>query len=371
MTRSSTGARLLALLAVGCLIATAPGCTRRKRSYLISPPEGIALDSTGRVARRFLNDSLSLAAMIGGASDQDTTLVNPYRMAGSGGQIYLVEVDQRVLCFDTAGALRWVRGGEGGGPGEFRNIRDMKIGPEGQIWLHDPAAARVTILRPDGSRARTISLIGVGHSETIAPLPGGRFVLLPAYAARDVVYLSATGDTTASGMLPWDGYAQLELLARGHQTAVDPATGHWVFGFRYGNGWFAFNQDSGHTSVRRFYAEPTSFPPVIREMLPDGSIGTKLVRTPVSGLDLALKGDTLFVLFGGVGDLRRRVLDLFSWNSGNYLGTLRLPEPAEIVSLFGNLLVTYSSDPRPTVRVYRRAELTGLGAATAAPQLSQ
>ncbi len=337
-----------ALLATVFLLS---GCTA-DRSHIVLPPDGFALDSTGRTPRRFLTDSLELVAVVGGQSERDTTLLEPYLITAWNDRVYLVESDQRILAYDATGHRRWVQGTSGGGPGEYRNIRDLKFGPDHHLWIHDPVSARITRLDTLGAVAGLIQLQSVGHSETMVPGRDGGASLLPSYADADILHVDSTGVVVHRDTLRWDGYHALEVLSRGHRTAVDPVSGRWALGFEYGNGWFALDTNQG--SGRRYYVEPTRFPPVIKEVRNGGqSIGTKLVRSEQSGIDLSLVGDTLFVLFGGK-ELRRQVLDLYGWGSGNYFGSLRLPERVEYAAVSGPYLYTLSSNPLPQLMVYRR-----------------
>jgi hypothetical protein len=188
----------------------------------------------------------------------------------------------------------------------------------------------------------------------MVPLKGGGLVLFPSDDTRDIAYLSAAGAAAGTDSFPWSGFRKLEYLARGIRTAVDRVTGRWAAGFIYGNGWFTFDSSPGSGSSRRFYIEPTRFPPVIKEYDAHGGVGTGLVRTPGSALDLALRADTLFVLFDGQEPDRRRKLDLYGWKSGTYLGSIRLPDPADLIGVAGHFVAVYTSQPVPTLTIYRR-----------------
>ncbi len=348
LTRLFTGAQpilLAAGLAGGCL-------DRGKRSEVVFPPGGMALDSAGSERRVYSTDSLRPVVQVGGASDQDTTLINPYIMASDEGGVYLFEADNRIVRFDTTGTRRWVQGRDGGGPGEYRNPRDMEIGPDRGVWLVDPESGRVTVVDAEQGRVRAMFTMRVAYSALITPLHGG-FALYPSDLARDIFYFNERGDTVGTDTIPWSGFRQLEYLARGLHAAVDPQTGRWVLGFMYGNGWFAFDS-AGRGSSRRYYVEPTRFPPVLKEHFADGSIGTKLVRTAGSALDMDLRGDTVFVLFDGQEPDRRRKLDSYSWQTGNYLGSILLPEPADEIGLCGRYLAVFSSRPVPKLTFYVR-----------------
>lgn len=344
--RHHCGARELALT-----LLVAGACRSGEHATVIFPPGGMAIDSTGRQERTWTRDTLVLLRQVGGASDGDTTLFNPYLMAMDANQVYLVEPDSRILCFDTLGHLRWVQGKSGAGPGEYRNPRDLKVAPDGRLWVLDPENGRLTILGREQGKVLVMQPLKVGYSEAITPLRSG-FAVYPPDQQGDIHYFSTAGDPTGVDTLKWDGYRQLESLARQHRTAVDRRSGRWAFGLIYGNGWFAFDS-AGQGSGRRYYVEPTGFPAVER-VVKGNTIQTSLIRSPASALDLYLTADTLFVLFDGSGPLRRRKVDMYDVQTGKYYGSFQLPEPSDNIGVSGNLLVVLATNPVPHLTYYRR-----------------
>jgi hypothetical protein len=314
----------------------------------------MALDSSGSEPRHSLATTLELVATYGGGSVEDTALIDPYRMAADRDRFFLLEPDQRVLCFDTTGHLLWTQGKEGGGPGEYRNVRDMKVGVDGRLWLLDPSSARATILNRSGKVAQMLRLAGMPHSETLVTLPDGRFAVFPRFSEGEVAYFTPAGQPAGLDTLRWAGFRELDPMARGFLTATDPARGQWAVGFIWGNGWFAADSGGRWLSGRRYYVEPTRFAPVVKEYYPNGDIETKIIRTPAAALDFVLRDDTLYVLFDGQDPERRKKLDLYALGTGNYLGTIRLPEPADNIGLAGPFLGIYSSRPVPRLLIYRR-----------------
>lgn len=343
--------RLVRHLSWALLTAALAGCGTEQRGKVVFPPGGLALDSTGRRDRSLLNDTLIRIRTVGGASDEDTTLVNPYLMAMDADQVYLMEMDGRILCYDTVGQLRWVQGKEGGGPGEFRGPRDIKVGPDGRVWIVDPPSGRITVLKRTSGKVDTMMSLGVGHTEVLAPL-GQRYAVFPPDGGADIEYFTSKGQKLGSDSLPWSGYHQLESLSRQLKAGVDRSSGHWAVGFIYGNGWFAYDS-AGKASNRRYYVEPTAFPPVIKQVR-DGALITSLVRTPFAAIDIQVVHDTVFVLFDGKEPNRRRKVDLYDWATGKYHGSFVLPETADNFGISGNLVVTYLSTPVPRLTYYRR-----------------
>lgn len=327
------------------------GCDIGRHGEVVFPPGGLGLDSTGRQERSFVLDTLIFIRAVGGSSDRDTTLINPYIMASDGEQIYFVETDSRILAYDTLGQLRWIQGREGGGPGEFRNPRDLKVAPDGRLWVVDPASGRVTVLARADGKVLAMLPMKVAYSPVITPLRSG-FALYPTDMGSDILYFDSAGEPLGSDSIPWPAFRQLEYLSRQYRTAVDRRSGRWAMGFIYGNGWFAFDSTKP-ASGRRYYVEPTPFPPVVKERRGDKEI-TSLVRTTGAALDIQLVGDTVFVLFDGVAPHRRQKVDMYSWETGKYFGSFLLPEPADNIGVCGNLLAVFATNPVPKLAFYRR-----------------
>lgn len=335
------------------LVVLLTACGKGKSSQVVLPPDGIALDSTGAIKRHYLADSLVLVSQLGGGSDRDTALIDPYLIEAAGNQVFLVEGDQRVQAYDTLANRLWAFGRDGGGPGEFRNIRDIKLAPNGEIWINDPPNARITRISTQGKRVGFISLQHAGYSETMIPGPGATATLLPPSAESDILTIDTTGAVVDRDTVPWSGFHQLEHLSRQFRTANDPATGRWTMGFIFGNGWFAFEGHGG--SDRRFYVEPTSFPGIVKEITNGGAtVSSKLMRGDLSASAIAMQADTFFVLFGGKKEDFRQKIDLYSWSSGRYLGSIALPSPVDDIALTGSYLFTLNSHPVPKLAVYRR-----------------
>lgn len=361
-------ALLILLLAAGC---------RGRRAEVIYPPQGIPIaDSASTKERRWREWRLEPAWSLGGQSDRDTALLDPYLYAAAGDRLIVVEGDQRLHCFGPDGVERWQFGSLGSGPKEFRQVRDVKVGPRGRIYVNDPGNRRVTILTSEGKLERVIPIRDAPHSERIVPLPDpGRMILipLPAMSPKDVVTIDATGATIAVDSLPWPAYRELNDFSRLQVAAADAlGSARWVMGLVQGNGWFVFDS-GGPRSGRRFFIEPTEFAAFLQETFSDGSFGRKMIWTEPAAQGIWLVGDTVFVRFGGKGPRAGHQLDLYSWESGNYLFSVPLPDETAPVALAPGWLYLAGSEPAPWIRAYRRSELPDSlrQAATAAPQEPQ
>ncbi len=334
-------------------IATLFACTRPDASTSGHSTEHAITDSTG-AQRQWLDPGLELTATVGGSAE-DTTLLNPYRLAAGEDAIYVFDGNQRLLSFAIDGSLRWVRGRAGSGPGEFRLVRALKA-REGLIYVLDPRNARLTVFDDAGQMIRTTPM-RTGHSEELAVLPDGDVVLFPAQSESDFVVIDDSGHTIRSGRIPWPPYQELDFLAK-QSVVAQPAdsSGLWALGFRLGNGWFTFDARAEPVdSTRHYYVEPTNFPEVIRERN-GNSFSTHIPRTPASARSMIVQRDTLFVLVEA-GDSAGRKIDLYRMSTGAYLGSFLLPHKAIEIAANGAVFAWLENDPMPALRIARRGTL--------------
>ena len=82
------------------------------------------------------------------------------------------------------------------------------------------------------------------------------------------------------------------------------------------------------------------------------------VPQPHSAIGLNTLADTLFVHYGGRGELRWWQVDLFDLGDGTYLGSLTLPVAALGTAFAGDMLYTLSSTPYPVLSAFRRRDPT-------------
>lgn len=93
-------------------------------------------------------------------------------VAVGAGWIYVA--DQQALevrVFDRAGGFLHRFGREGDGPGEFRAIDGLAVGPEGDVVVRDPRLSRVSVFDADGGFLRSFRI----HRPFTQIGPGGEF----------------------------------------------------------------------------------------------------------------------------------------------------------------------------------------------------
>jgi hypothetical protein len=77
---------------------------------------------------------------------------------------------QELRVFDSTGRHVRTIGREGEGPGEFNQVIGMEWGPDGHMWLVDPANNRITKVDTAGVLVESVPTIG---GITVMPWPGG------------------------------------------------------------------------------------------------------------------------------------------------------------------------------------------------------
>ena len=93
-------------------------------------------------------------------------VASPSHTAARSGEIYTCLCEEyQVYAFDREATMRWALratydaqggfmhtvGGEGEGPGEYRDIQGMKLTPDGNLAIWDVQIRRITVFRPDGT----------------------------------------------------------------------------------------------------------------------------------------------------------------------------------------------------------------------------
>ena len=289
-------------------------------------PTDFALFSAGddvdRVVSSVVFDTLWA---IGGPSD--TLLARPTlpRAYGDGGLVFFDLFDQRLHRVGPSGRVLWSWGRRGEGPGEVQDVQGVDVTAAGNVIL------------VDAERAVRITLSSDGELLTEGPLPQSLGLI------RSVALLGDDRLAVQSSREPWGvwdrgsirpvtglpaGWSEMPSLQNQGRMAAWREDG-WVFGFAFGNGWMAF-RDAELIGVHP-YVQHHDFPAVVAERRGLTTISRMTERPPSTGRSVSVRGDTLYVLFGGTGAPGNRpgyMLDTYDLATGHYLSTHVLPHYA-------------------------------------------
>ena len=135
--------------------------------------------------------------------------------------------------FGPEGTLRWSAGRPGDGPGEYRLIESLGVGPGDSIWVFDFGLRRFTILTSGGETARTVPLGGeLSAVGAVGRLPDGRFVVREFWsgaAGGGALRPGLRRDPAAIALLNSDGaLADTIALVRGREVFIRSENGRAV-----------------------------------------------------------------------------------------------------------------------------------------------
>lgn len=302
-------------------------------------------------ARRFADVEWSRRMRIGGVED-DTTLISPMRLrAGPEGVTVIDFHPRRIQRFSHRGTLRWQFGRKGSGPDEFQDPRDLKIAPDGSVWVLDPANSRVTVLDGDGHVVRRIPVGHVGGSpRQVVPLASGDGLLATDIHDGDpLVQFDSAGRIVERHPFPWEGFRRLDYLATQVNTANRGDS--WVMAFSMGDGFFRYTPET--QGLRGWYVEPVPFPEVVVERSGNTTTTRHRERPTFAAIGLTLSDERIYVLFGGTTKERGRLVDAYSLRDGAYEQTYLLPEAASEIAWHDGGLYTLAQRPYPELAFWR------------------
>ena len=278
----------------------------------------------------------------------DTLLAMPtFPLAyGTHGLLFFDLQSQSVLLLGDDGTVRWSYGKPGEGPGELLNVRAIDVRErDGAVILVDSGNQRMLTLNANGELVNEVPLPARGVVHSLSLLSDGDIAL---FSSRQPHWQVWNGERMRRNSGVPDEIQDMSFLQiQGRTTPWKDDK--WVFGLGLGNGWFVF-QDTVAIGVYPF-VEHTPFPEVrhVREGL---SRSSHMVNRPASSArSLSVRGDTLYVLFGGHSSSSGRLLDKHDLNTGEYLETNLLPHYANraIVGANGTVFTITSAELYPTI----------------------
>jgi hypothetical protein len=299
-------------------------------------------DGSAPFSRRVDADAWDTAWAIGGGTE-DTTLLRPRLVTPHSRGVYLFDDGrEQVISLDLSGTRRWAVGGSGGGPNEFRMVRDIKVDQLGRAVVLDPGNQRIAVIDSAGHFVRRVPITAVGWAEQVLPLGDSRYLLATTDSMRPFVVLDSTGAVLDRVAIPWKPFASLDPLAR--QGVISPAGGdRWIYAFTMGDGWFVFNGTTPQGQPGR-YVEHTDFPAVVQTRH-GNSVTTQMEKyVPCSACTVSGADSVFYVHFGGYSPEQKRLIDRYAVSDRRYLGSYRLPAPASAVTVFGGRAYVLQSD---------------------------
>lgn len=288
----------------------------------------------------------------------DSILLKPGNaLAVRGDRIAVMDFGRMAIeMFNTEGDLLWIAGKQGDGPAEFREPDGVTIDEGGRTWVLDRSHMSVTPIDKNG-RMEVPHPIPISADED---RPGGLLVgddgtLL--FTWRNTGSLGAWDPTASTAKVyphPWrarDDYDPMSIqaeLVRGPGRLITHV-------FTMGGGFQSVALGDEYEHLVPF-VERTPIPGIRTDRRRDGDTRITIRALEASyraAIGSAISGNTLYVLFEGATQSRRRLIDRYEVPSGRYLGSWLLPERAFAIGADGDILATLEGDLIPKLVIRR------------------
>lgn len=298
---------------------------------------------------------LSLERTIAGGSSDELLMPGSIAATSRGELVVFDYGAMEVRAFSRDGKSLWREGRKGAGPGEYRNVMDLKVRPNGEIALLDMANRRITALSPSGKVVRTLP-IKLNSSRFVALSDSNSYALVGDDSIT--LWKSVTLNGGAGRQMPVPG----SLVAR-HALAREQFTAalgdRSVMAYRWSDKILVLQQDGSVESIIDGI-EPITLPDVRKYPAKYGNFTGVVARidpkaTPAT-LFVAAHGHQIFVLFAGASDKRGRIIDTYDADTKRYTGSYLLPLAAqELVMLPDGAIATLRMEPIPALDVWASA----------------
>lgn len=318
------------LLALLVTVALLPAGALHQVSRLL-PPSQPGAEAEHR-ERTFTDPGWDTVFHVGSLTD--TLLARPRIMASGENRVYVYDyLGHEVIAYSGRGRLSWTFGRKGGGPGEFRSPFDIEVGPDGDVWVYDPANARITVL---SARGKSKAVVPVEKVSARDVLPLGNRVGLTRVGpgAPFVVMTDREGEEIGEIGYPVDYLSQVRAgLA---QTLAAQRGSLWVVGFPWGKEFFRYRgsemECGGELVEGRSLREASTREERTAWIVSIGLMGREIVTLA--------RGETKDAL---------GVVDRYSLEDCSYIGSWRLPGRFVAMSATEDVLYLASEDPYPHV----------------------
>ena len=319
-------------------------------SGILAPPASIVYPvmPTSLQIRNFVDAGLDTTFSAG--SSNSTILLNPIRIAATPSVVFVFDAgDQALKGFGTNGTLLWSTGRQGGGPGEFRKVRALAVGVDGNAVLVDQGNARLSRIGRTGAIEQEISLRSLdGSPEQVMEVAPDTFVIWTLTQEQPLVLLDANGAILQRADVPFRIASQVPYLGAQAKLVNDYRTPRrWVYGFVFVDNWRVLT-DFSPTSREYRYIEELPVP-VVEVETGRGRVSARMRSAVQGALAASMTGNRLFVLFGGRTQERGQVVDIYDVSEGVYLYSIRLANRASQIAVTESNLIVLAREPYPTV----------------------
>lgn len=334
-------ARIIDLMALGSLVAACG-------------PDRQAIPTANLGEERVVAaQSWDTIFQVGTGDVNDTLFAGPDEVLMWGARIVVSDwILNHVRAFSADGDLLWTAGREGPGPGEFSYIDAMAVAENGNLWVLDSRAVRVSEISPDGEFVRLISLQHL-------PFPPGdvlsladRVLFFRNRPDRAFTFADArTFDILGSHAIPWPGELDSSMNLKQIVAAFIPGRTAWVNAFRFGPGFMVWRDGSVH---RHHYIESIPFALKVKSHV--RAMGADSAR--FGAVSISAVEDELYVLFGGRPFRSAHAMEPTVWIdvygiTGEYRRSYRLPVDAEAMATDGKTFYVLQTELYPSLLALR------------------
>lgn len=251
------------------------------------------------------------------AETDDDVLFNPRAVALSADEslAYVVDVSRmqvRVFSLNTGSFVRAIGDGPGEGPKEFRSIREITVADDGDVWVVDARANRLTIFSADGELRQSDKydfMIG-----SLAVINDGH-VLTSQLNRLKTLHVFDNHGSEVQSLGQFANHPRLNMGIFGSLKST--ATGFVWVGFYAGQ--LAAFDGQGQLVFYRSTLYPTK-PPRLNGNRMDPVEGPVMARIPLN-----VEEETLFVTAVDTS-IAFAVADAYSLTDGRYLYSVPNPE---------------------------------------------
>jgi outer membrane protein assembly factor BamB len=276
-------------------------------------------------------------------------LLKPQMLALGRNQILVFDYGKReLLAFSMDGKLSWVRGRQGGGPGEFSGPTDMASDSKGAVYVLDPANSRITVYGDTGSFQRSIPLDQQLHRLVVRT--DGSIAAAPL-SDRLLVTLAANGTTTSS-LTPPVELKTISPLLRENRLLATSRNAVLIL-HTWSTKILVANFDGG-ANLKRLgeLRDAQPFP-----QLKTYQSGKYTVSRVDPGAKRVLRGASIFADTLFVADHRdaagTEYIDAYSVSSLRYLFSRKSPSQLRAFAIRGDLLWGLVDEPVPALVAWR------------------